>query len=321
MLFNDSKFAGFVAENFVGVASDDVAYHNLPDAAKLKREYQFLESSLMNGVGNVRQGVYAVTSSGKFLAKIDTGWPTYDVAASLDNLISAVKKYKSLAKAERVQAVAMTEVDRSMPALGNLGGEGILKMRTMARSYAFPEMELFDQRHPTYSKLDAFWISPDEVKSLVPDAKKRGEKSYVSQSLVERMLLHSQPMEGCGGWWKEHILKQKIEVSISHKKGSEVFLLYHGDLVMSADSKWNKSEYLGRFLGKGVWDEKLQKITRLEWVTLGERNLKELKSNMHRGSTKKTKIASYMRLARKVKEEQSLLPHHWDHYPQTIKQP
>lgn len=303
----------------MGVASDDVAYNNLPAVAKQKREYQFLESSLKDGGGSVHQGVYAVTSSGKFLGKIDTGWPTYDAEASLENLRRAVSEYRSLAKSERVEPVAMTEVDRSMLQLEVSTDVEILKMRTMARSYAFPEMELFDQRHPTYAKLDAFWISPDEARSLRPEMNKKGDKSYVAQSLVERMLLHCQPMEGCGGWWKEHILKQKIEVSVSYVKGSEVFLLYQGDLAMSAESKWNKSDFSAKLLGKGVWDEKLQKFTRLEWVTLGERNLKELKSNMHRGDTKKTKIGSYMRLARKVKEEQSLLPHHWEHYPKNMK--
>jgi hypothetical protein len=111
LLFNDSKFVAYVAENFVGVASDDVAYNNLPAAAKQKREFQFLESSLKAGGGSVHQGVYAVTSSGKFLGKIDTGWPTYDAEASLENLRRAVSEYRSLAKSERVEPVAMTEVE------------------------------------------------------------------------------------------------------------------------------------------------------------------------------------------------------------------
>ncbi len=305
----------------MGVAADDVAYNNLPAGAKQKKEFQFLKSGLKDGERSIHQGVYVVTSSGKFLGKIDTGWPTYDAEASLGNLRKSVSKYHSMTKSDRVARGVMSESDRSMPKSEDIARSGVLKMRTTARNYGFSEMEMFDQRHPTYAKLDAFWLSPDEVGSLLPATNKKGEKSYLAESLVERMLLHSQPMEGCGAWWKEHIRKQKIQVSVSHVIGSEVFLLYHGDLAMSADSKWNKSDFSGRLLGQGVWDKKLQQFTRLEWVTLGERNLKELKSNMHRGNTKKTKIASYMRLARKVKEEQSLLPHHWEHYPESIKRP
>ena len=74
MLFNDSKFVAYVAENFVGVASDDVAYNDLTAEAKKNKEYQFLRSSLENGDRSIHQGVYAVTSSGGFLGKIDTSF-------------------------------------------------------------------------------------------------------------------------------------------------------------------------------------------------------------------------------------------------------
>lgn len=319
MLFNDSKFVAYLSENFVGVASDDVAYNNLPSEAKKQAEYQFLKSSLGDGGNNIHQGVYAVTPSGRFLGKIDTGWPTYDAAGSLRNLRVAVDKYREMPKSERIGRRVMKESDRSMAKAEELAQAGVLKMRTTARHYAFPEMELFDQRHPEYAKLDAFWLSPSEQQSMLPSTHKKGERCYLADSLVERMLLHCQPMEGCGAWWKEHIQKQKLEVEVSKVKGSQVFLKFSGELAMSADSQWNKSDYSGRLLGVGVWDEKLKAFTRLEWVTLGMRELKELKSNMHRGGTKETMIASYMRLARNVKEEQGLKPHHWEHYPSSIK--
>ena len=303
----------------MGVASDDVAYNNLSTDAKQKKEFQFLKSSLADGEKNVHQGVYAVTSSGKFLGEIDTGWPSYDVRASLGNLRHAVSKYHSMEKSDRVGRGQMSEDDRSLPVADDAARSGVLKMRTTARSYGFAEMELFDQRHPVYAKVDAFWLSPGEAKSLLPATTKRGEESYLAESLTERMLLHSQPMEGCGGWWKEHIQKQKIKVSVSHVIGAEVFLLYQGELAISADSKWNKSDFSGQLLGMGTWDKNLQKFTKLEWVTLGDRTLKELKSNMHRGDTKKTMIASYMRLAENGKEEQNLLPHHWEYYPKAMK--
>jgi len=305
----------------VGVASDDVAYKNLSSEAKQKAEYQFLESSLEDGGKNIHQGVYAITPTGKFLGKIDTGWPTYDAEASLRNLHMAVDKYKGMSMVERTGRGMMRESQRSMPKSREVARDGVLKMRTSVRHYAFSEMELFDQRHPEYAKLDAFWISPAEVKSMLPAKRKKGEKSYLAESLVERMLLHCQPMEGCGGWWKEHIHKQKIEVAVSDVKGAEVFLKFSGELAISADSKWNKSDYSGQLIGVGVWDQKLKVFTRLEWVTLGGRGLKELKSNMHRGNTKETVIAGYMRLARDVKAEQNLLPHHWNNYPNSFKQP
>ena len=303
----------------MGVASDDVAYNNLPAEAKKNKEYQFLRSSLEDGDRSIHQGVYAVTSSGGFLGKIDTGWPSYDAQASLNNLRKAVSKYRAMPKSVRIARGMLNESDRSIAKSENVARAGVLKMRTTARNYAFPDMELFDQRHPSYTKLDAFWLSPAEVTTLIPASHKTGEKSYLADSLVERLLLHSQPMAGCGAWWKEHILKQKVEVLVTDVGGSQIFLRYRGELAMSADSKWNKSDYAGQLLGLGVWDEKMKAFTRLEWLTLGERNLKQLKSNMHRGNTKKTKIASHIRLAWKLEEEQSLRPHHLENYPQSIK--
>lgn len=311
----------YLSENFVGVASDDVAYNNLSSEAKQKAEYQFLKSSLEDGGKNIHQGVYAIAASGKFLGKIDTGWPTYDPEASLKNLHTAVDKYRGMSMVERMGRGVMRESQRSMPKSREVARAGVLKMRTSARHYAFPEMELFDQRHPEYAKLDAFWISPAEVQSMLPVKRERGEKSYLAESLVERMLLHSQPMDGCGGWWKEHIQKKQVEVEVSDVKGAQVYLQFSGELSISADSQWNKSDYSGRLLGLGIWDKKSKQFTRLEWVTLGDRGLKELKSNMHRGSTKETVMAGYMRLARDVEVEQNLLPHHWGNYPDSFRRP
>ncbi|WP_346187320.1 hypothetical protein [Rubritalea halochordaticola] len=318
MLFNNPEFIQYIANHFVGVASDDVAYNHLSDAAKAKGEYRFLHQSLADGGARIHQGVYAVTPSGRFLAKIDTGWPTYDPVKSLENLKKAKVKYDGLKRENRLKGTPLSERDRSYKAReANRNVKGV-KLVTYARHYPFKEMELFDARHPQYSKRDSLWFSADEAKGLLPSTLTLGSRAALSVPVAERLLLHGHLMFGCPAWWKEHIKKADIQVQVIKLEGDLVYLTYEGAIQMEANSQWNQSGYSGKLIGRAVWNKQNESFQSLEWVSLGSRSLHELKSNLHRGTTKTTSVASYIRLANSPHEKQ-LLPHKWDEYPKAVK--
>lgn len=301
------------------MASDDVAYNNLPDELKSRREYQFLKSALTRGNQSIHQGVYAITPSGKFLGKIDTGWPSYDPVKSLENLKAAKAKYESMEKEERMGRPVFTEKDRSLVLSATHKLESGTKLLTYARHYPFAEMELFDSRNPEYSKRDALWFSAEETKGLLPSKLEKGVREGVAKADVERLLLHGHLMFGCPAWWTEHIKKADMEVEVAKVEGDRVHLRYKGEFLMDANSQWNKSRYQGNLLGYAVWNTKDQAFEKLEWISVGEHTLQELKSNLHRGSTKSTKLAAYIRLAGKSDFEQQMLPHKWDEYPREMR--
>ena len=57
-----------MAKNFVAVAASDVDYKQIPDAAKAKGEFRFLQQALTGAPHGIHQGIYVVTPSGKFLS-------------------------------------------------------------------------------------------------------------------------------------------------------------------------------------------------------------------------------------------------------------
>lgn len=312
MLFNNPEVVRYIAENFVGVASDDVAYNGLSAEAKSRGEFQFLRNALAEGGQQLHQGVFAVSSSGKFLGKIDGGWPLYDSAIALKNLRKANTEYSAFDRANRVASSRLAEVDRSLKKsrLEN----GYLKLVNAVRHYDFAEMERFDVRHPVYTKRDALWLTQREVHGLLPDSLEKGAEKAVESSVVDKLLLHGHLMSSCPPWWREHITKKQMHVSVKQRDGDLVYLRYTGNFRMQADSQWNKSAYRGKLLGRAEWNSASNSFESLEWVSLGERELQELKSNLHRGSTKETKVAAVLRLAKNTLAEQDLKPHKLNEY-------
>lgn len=296
------------------MASDDVAYNGLAADRKNRAEFQFLKNALADGGRQLHQGVYAVTSSGKFLGKIDGGWPIYDAGVSLNNLKKAKADYSKLSRIQRVAKRSMAESDRSLKVEKLSASRNYLKLVNGARHYDFPEMEKFDARHPIYAKRDSLWLSESEAQGLLPDTFEIGVAKTVSSAVTDKLLLHGHLAMSCPAWWREHIKKREMHVRVDRVETGKVYLSYKGDFTMFADSQWNKSGYNGRLLGKACWNTSSKKFDTLEWVALGERSLQELKSNLHRGSTKRTHVAAYLRLANSTKVEQEQKPHKWGEY-------
>lgn len=304
----------YVSENFIGVASDDVAYNGLSAERKNRAEFQFLKNALADGGRQLHQGVYAVTTSGKFLGKIDGGWPIYDAALSLNNLKKAKADYSKMSRSQREAKRAMGETDRSLIVEKSSASKSYLKLVNGARHYDFPEMEKFDARHPIYAKRDSLWLSESEAQGLLPDTFELGVQKAVENKVTDKLLLHGHLAMSCPAWWREHIKKRELHVRVDRVETGKVYLSYKGNFTMLADSQWNKSGYKGSLLGKACWNTNSKKFDSLEWVALGERSLQELKSNLHRGNTKNTHVAAYLRLANSSKVEQEQKPHKWGEY-------
>lgn len=291
----------------MGVAASDVKYNQLASELKSKGEFKFLQGSLSDGGESLHQGVFAVTPSGKFLGKIATGWPTPDAVKSLDNLKKAKRDFDRLSKSDR-RGHELLEGERSLILNEDEVRPDMLKLIGSARYYDFEGMVLFDQRHPVYSKRDAVWFTQSEAKTMLPSSLKVGAEANVGEAVMKRLLLKSCFQFGCQAWWEEHIQSQNLRVKVEGVNGDLVSLLYSGTFSMDADSKWNKSSLGGVVLGKGVWDSSKEEFKSLELVSHSDVELAELRNNMHRGNTKKTKVAAFLRMAKNSQERQ-MIPH------------
>lgn len=299
-----------------------MAYNNVPDAAKAKGEYQFLQKALTGAPHGIHQGIYIVTPSGRYLKQCNVGWPKLDPQQSLQRMKEALAEFRAMPKGQRLATRALTESDRSMPEDRHLSpAPEWLKIRSTTRSYAFPDMEYFDQRHPDYYKIDRLWMTPETARSLLPGKLEVGEVGDIQGRALNHLTHDCHLMLGCPPWTKESVKTAKMQVKIVAKKGRYFDLRYSGDFHFDSDSRWNKSSYRGKLLGKAVWDDGRKQFARLQWVALGERNQRVLRSNETRGSVHVTTVGSVLELDPMRPNDRHILPHRWEHgYPKAMKQ-
>ena len=297
-------------------------YNNLPADAKAKGEYQFLRKALTGAPHGIHQGIYVVTPSGKYLKKANVGWPSLDPKKALSLLREAVAEYRAMSKSERLAAAQLGDTARSMsPRHDVIPALEWAKIRSTTRSYPFEGMELFDLRHPVYYKLDRLWLTPEAARSLVPANLTVGQQSSIGEKALRHLTYDCHLMLGCPPWWKETVKTAEVSVKIVSKKGKLYDLRYVGKFHFDSDTKYNKSSYRGKLLGSAVWDEDKKQFSSLKWVTLGQRNRKELKSNETKSKVHITTVGSVFELDPMRPNDKGLPPHRWeDGYSKAMKQ-
>lgn len=302
------------------MAGSDIAYNNLTDAQKAKGEYQFLKHALSDTKHGIHQGIYVLTPAGKLIKQINLGWPIPDTNRMNDQLKEALTSYKAMSKPERLGASPIANDQRSMPKLEFITApKEWLSLRNTSRSYGFAEMNLFDIRHPVYNKIDKLWFTNSEKLKLVPPSLTEASTGTVDKLLVHRLLSHSHLITSSAAWWQDHIKVAELSMVVKTVKGEKILIHYTGKFHQDANSKWNQSAYKGTLLGKAVWNHQTKEFEKFTWVALGDYTIQNLKSNMHRGSTKTVRIASKLELDPKYPSEINLPPSRWDEYPRDVR--
>ncbi len=182
-------------------------------------------------------------------------------------------------------------------------------------------MELFDLRHPVYYKLDKLWLTPETTRSLVPANLSVGQQAPIGKTALRHLTYDCHLMLGCPPWWEETVKTAEVNVKIAAKKGNLYDLRYVGKFHFDSDTKYNKSSYQGSLLGRAVWDDESKQFTTLKWVTLGQRNRKELKSNETKSKVHITTVGSVFELDPMRPNDKGLAPHRWkDGYSKAMKE-
>lgn len=305
----------------VSLANSDVKYNNLSDSLKAKGEYQFLKKSLSSAQHGIHQGVYIITPSGKLIKQVKWGWPTPNVDQMNAQLRQSIKDYKKMSREDRLGKARLSEADRSMPKQAKMTAPANwLQLRNTSRSYQFSDMELFDIRHPAFVTVDKLWFSEKEKLQFVPSKAVKGSKENVQPEALSRVLLNSHLITGRSAWWSEHIQHAEMEMEVVSANSREVRILYTGEFKMKANSRWCKESYDGKLLGKAIWNPSRKEFLAFEWVSLGDHEIDELKSNMHRGGTKSVTVASRLELDPQHKTEKGIAPANWpDSYARELR--
>jgi hypothetical protein len=297
-------------KSFVTVAANDVAIRQSPEKHKL--EYRLVERMFRDQREGVHQGLYVVTSAGRFLAKVNTGWPDPDPVEALRRMRRAAADYRRLPESERLLATA---VDPSRDGLTPQSEQfrkpaGTLELRVVRRSYPFSGMNSFDVRHPMYFAIDRLWYKPSEYAAWVPPDRRVGGSIAVRGQALSRLILLSHVTVSQNPWQPGDIRRGEMTSRITAVDGARLTLRITADFDVKANSQWNQGAYTGNLIGRAVYDGTTRRFTEFELLSLGVHTQAPMQPNMHVGSPI-SRVGALVTLNPQNDPDNRMLPAQW----------
>ncbi len=245
------------------------------------------ENSWLNTLfrGQLQQGIYVASSGGKYLGRMNRGWPDPDADGTLAALKQALAEYRQMSPSER-------RLSRQLdPAKDKLKWEqdrfvkptGTLDLRISSRGYPFRGMSTFDQRHPSYFHVDRLWFKPSEWRAWIPGDLRVGAETLVKGPARNRIVLLSHSQAGGSAWWEEHIVGGQMKSKVVSLHGDTVELKITADYRMKANSEWCKDTYDGNLIAFATYNRKLDRFTRFDLAMLGTLTIGMMRENLHVG--------------------------------------
>jgi hypothetical protein len=299
-----------VRKNFVPVVSNDVEYRQHPEKHKL--EYRLLMQMFQGQREGLHQGIYAVTSSGRMLGRLNAGWPDPDADTTLRLLRGALAEYRRMPRSERVLATPIDpKRDRlSVPSDMFRKPAGSLDLRVVKRSYPFPSMTSFDVRNPLYYSIDRLWYRQDELTGWVPSERRVGARAAVRGPVLERLVTLGHLVQSQSPWQASDIRRGDLTSTVTQVEGSRVTVRITGDLELKATTQWNQGSYRGNLIGSAVYDSAARRFERFELLSLGTHTQSPMQPNMHTGSPT-SQVGSLITLNPLADADDRLPPTQW----------
>lgn len=282
---NHPAFIKLVTQHCIAVAANDVDYSHAPDDQKTRREFRWLADA-MKGAKGIQQGIYLVTPSGQFLQRVDGGWPLYDPEISVKKLREGLEQYQALDRSERSQCPPFAAADRMEFEWQNFAPPAdAIDLTVINRSFPYQGADKFDIRHPSYFKTDRLILTREDQLALLPENLVVDATIEVDKNLRDRFLLHNHLAMGHDAWWSEHIKNSSMIAAVTGVKNDIAYVQYAAVWEAKADSKWSTATYTGSMFGKAQVNVSSRTFSALEFVALGEHDVGEMRSNMHRNVT------------------------------------
>lgn len=275
--FSDPTVIRLAAELFVPVAEDsDALEHQADDKGVFFRH--IAEQGHYGGrtyPETGRQGSYAFTADGRFLASINTRDPRA-MAAMLET---------ALARWERPG-------DGAAPSPVALGDEGSepgyptdgLVLQVAARDLPRePDTRPDDWRRLAWN-LDYAWFTRDEARALVPEPRRVGARRVAPWSVRHRLarfhlrdFVRGEPFE----WPVDAVRTAALGSQIVAVAGAEVRLELRGAIRLEHEASWVQPEdgeerrspsgYDAELYGEATWDDERGSFTGFDLVAVGPR--------------------------------------------------
>ena len=240
-----------------------------PDCRHFQR---YMEEGHMRGVPNTKQGIYAATPSGMFLASTNT----LDGAQMADMLRRALDRWKSISKKDRLLAEdpAQSRIERTESRCPKDGLVLKVHSRDLERD------DLPNDWTAVAWNLDFAWFRRDEMRSLLPKELTQGAKVDWPEALVKRLARFHflDNVRGQTDAYEEgNIVEAGLTTSVVKVARGVVSLRFAGATRASTTGRWPdtpdpNTRGLGtKILGTAAYDPSKEKFTAFELVAAGTR--------------------------------------------------
>lgn len=265
-------------------AADEVYRLQTGTDAECRLFQKFAEQGHYGGItrpSNTRQGTYAVTPSGVFLASINSNRPA-EVAAMLRR---ALEKWKTLPREERLSAenlpaqnADLSRDERFYPSEG-------LVLQVYSRDLP-REAEASGWRGQAWNN-DFAWFRKAEARAFLPERVAPGEKRAVPESLVRRLArlnLVDNVRGQTGPFADRDVETATLTATVEKVEADVATVKYEGQTRASAEGVWSVAGYRDmnnptpqkrgietKLLGRAQYDLKRERFAAFEMIALGMR--------------------------------------------------
>ena len=266
---------------------------------------------------NTRQGIYAVTARGEFLASCNTRRAETVLAmmrralARQDEL--AAKKAKAQAggrardakgedqaNAESGQHVSGERLERVRRWVSRLPKEALV-LDVVSRDLAGARAK--SRWHKQAYNFDQAWFKKAEARAFVPSELSAGAKVRVPASLVQRIVrchLVDNVRGQTSAYRAKEVRAAELEARVTAVKGKLVSIAFEGKSEAEAKGRWPRSMRT-RLAGRAVFDAKTGRFASFVLIAVGDRSGRT-RYNARGGTKGREPIGFLLRLAPKERK-------------------
>ena len=223
------------------------------------------------GARETRQGIYAVSPSGRLLASVNTTDPGR-MAAMLD---AALRKWAAMPKSERYLTPAPSgESFRGQRGEGGYPKDGLV-LRSFVRDLPREGQRVPNDWRGKAWNTDLVWFRKREARQFLPEHPKKGDKHDVPREVFERLVRFTfiDSVRGQTGPYEPgHVKRAELTAEVVSVNGSRVELKFTG----SSHAETGAAQAQGRGFkggagGSAVYDLKAEKFVAFRLVASGTR--------------------------------------------------
>ncbi|MCA8972527.1 MAG: hypothetical protein KDC95_22250 [Planctomycetes bacterium] len=217
---------------------------------------------------DTRQGIYACTASGRFLASVNTRHPD----AMVRMLEKALANFAALEEGDRVSSPELLEALGTVQRAEDRFPVDGLVLRVASKD--MPGTKTREGWHEAASNLDWAWFQKSEARDFLPEEFEVGQTRAVPKALVER-LVRFHLLDNVRGqttpFGRKEVRIAKLESKIECVEESFVDVRFSGaTLAMHDEGPWARG-FETKLEGVARWDRANGRFTRFELVAKGDR--------------------------------------------------